>query len=150
VAALYRGLDEPLLQERATDVLDVGRRVVGAITGAGSDGAGASGVVVADELTPADAAGLDPARVLAIATARGSTTAHAAILARALGLPAVVGLGPGVLGVSDGVTLLLDGEAGTVTVDPGRHGQRREGAPRARRAAPRAARERLAEPRRHA
>ncbi len=118
VAALYRGLDEPLLQERATDVLDVGRRVVGAITGAGSDGAGASGIVVADELTPADAAGLDPARVLAIATARGSTTAHAAILARALGLPAVVGLGPGVLGVSDGVTLLLDGEAGTVTVDP--------------------------------
>ena len=118
VAALYRGLDEPLLQERATDVLDVGRRVVGAITGAGSDGAGASGIVVADELTPTDAAGLDPARVLAIATARGSTTAHAAILARALGLPAVVGLGPGVLGVSDGVTLLLDGEAGTVTVDP--------------------------------
>ena len=118
VAARYRGLDEPLLQERATDVLDVGRRVVGAITGAGSDGAEASGIVVAVELTPADAAGLDPARVLAIATARGSTTAHAAILARALGLPAVVGLGPGVLGVPDGVTLLLDGEAGTVMVDP--------------------------------
>jgi phosphocarrier protein FPr len=118
VAARYRGLDEPLLQERATDVLDVGRRVVGAITGAGSDGADASGIVVAGELTPADAAGLDPARVLAIATARGSTTAHAAILARALGLPAVVGLGPGVLGVRDGVTLLLDGEAGTVMVDP--------------------------------
>ena len=97
MAARYRGLDEPLLQERATDVLDVGRRVVGAITGAGSDGAEASGIVVAVELTPADAAGLDPARVLAIATARGSTTAHAAILARALGLPAVVGLGPGVL-----------------------------------------------------
>jgi phosphocarrier protein FPr len=120
VAAVYRGLDEPLLQERATDVLDVGRRVVNAITGAGTaaGGAGASGIVVADELTPADAAGLDPERVLAIATARGSTTAHAAILARALGLPAVVGLGPAVLGVADGVTLLLDGEAGTVMVEP--------------------------------
>ena len=118
VAALYRGLDEPLLQERATDVLDVGRRVVGAITGAGSDGAVASGIVVADELTPADAAGLDPGRVQAIATARGSSTAHAAILARALGLPAVVGLGPAVLGVPDGTTLLLDGEAGTVMIDP--------------------------------
>jgi multiphosphoryl transfer protein len=122
VAAIYRGLDEPLLQERATDVLDVGRRVVLAIAGAEGVGDGrsasASGIVVADELTPADTAGLDPKRVLAIATARGSTTAHAAILARALGLPAVLGLGAGVLHVVDGTTLLLDGEAGTVVVDP--------------------------------
>ena len=125
VAALYRGLPEPLLQERATDVLDVGRRVVSALTGgdatgatgAAADAAG-TGVVIADELTPADAAGLDPARVVAIATARGSTTAHAAILARALGLPAVVGLGPAVLEVADGTPLLLDGDAGTVTIDP--------------------------------
>ena len=86
--------------------------------GARTDVGPASGIVVADELTPADAAGLDPERVLAIATARGSTTAHAAILARALGLPAVVGLGPDVLAVTDGTTLLLDGEAGTVMVDP--------------------------------
>jgi phosphoenolpyruvate-protein phosphotransferase len=118
VAELYRGLDEPLLQERATDVLDVGRRVVDAITGAPGDAELVSGIVVADELTPADAAGLDPAHVLAIATARGSTTAHAAILARALGLPAVVGLGGAVLAVADGTTLLLDGEAGTVMVQP--------------------------------
>ena len=120
VAAVYRGLDEPLLQERATDVLDVGRRVVAALTGsdAGAGAADASGIVVADELTPADAAGLDPVRVLAIATARGSNTAHAAILARALGLPAVVGLGGDVLAVPDGTTLLLDGEAGTVMVEP--------------------------------
>ena len=149
VAAVYRGLDEPLLQERATDVLDVGRRVVDAITGGASDGtsASASGIVVADELTPADAAGLDPERVLAIATARGSTTAHAAILARALGLPAVVGLGPDVLGVTDGTTLLLDGEAGTVMVDPPAEvvtdaQERRERAERRRAAA----RERALEP----
>ncbi len=149
VAAVYRGLDEPLLAERATDVLDVGRRVVGAITGAGGDArsAAASGIVVADELTPADAAGLDPAQVLAIATARGSVTAHAAILARALGLPAVVGLGAGVLGVTDGTTLLLDGEAGTVMVDPPADivsdAQERRERARQRRAA---AQERAAEP----
>ncbi|MGZ4192059.1 MAG: phosphoenolpyruvate--protein phosphotransferase [Solirubrobacteraceae bacterium] len=118
VAERYRRLSEPLLRERATDVLDVGRRVVTSITGDGGDGAPASGIVVADELTPADAAGLDPGHVLAIATARGSTTAHAAILARALGLPAVVGLGAAVLSVADGTTLLLDGEAGTVMVAP--------------------------------
>jgi phosphoenolpyruvate-protein phosphotransferase/dihydroxyacetone kinase phosphotransfer subunit len=119
VAARYRALPDPLLAERAIDVLDVGQRVVGALTDGGrSGGTTASGVVIADELTPADAAGLDPQQVLAIATARGSVTAHAAILARSLGLPAVVGLGEAVLQIPDGTTLLLDGEAGSVIVDP--------------------------------
>ncbi len=119
VAARYRALPEPVLQERATDVLDVGQRVNAALAGADGDAASAAGgIVIADELTPAQAAGLDPANVVAIATARGSATAHAAILARALGLPAVVGLGSAVLGIADATELLLDGEAGTVTVDP--------------------------------
>jgi phosphocarrier protein FPr len=117
VAARYRELDQPLLQERATDVLDVGRRVVRALTGEGA-GEQHQGVVIAGELTPADAAGLDPARVLGLATAHGTATAHAAILARALGLPAVVGLGEGVLQIEEGTPLLLDGEAGTLLVDP--------------------------------
>ncbi len=167
VASLYRSLEEPLLRERATDVLDVGRRVVSAITGgaaagaaasgaagsgaaasgAAASGAAASGIVVADELTPADAAGLDPETVLGIATARGSTTAHAAILARALGLPAVVGLGAAVLAVAEGTPLLLDGGAGTVTVAPPedvvRDAQERRRRDEQRRAA---AREHAAEP----
>ncbi len=118
VAARYRALSEPLLQERATDVLDVARRVLAAISGEERVRAAPAGVVIADELTPADAASLNPDRVQGIATARGSVTAHAAILARALGLPAVVGLGPAVLEIEDGTALLLDGEAGTVLVDP--------------------------------
>jgi phosphoenolpyruvate-protein phosphotransferase/dihydroxyacetone kinase phosphotransfer subunit len=117
VAARYRALDEPLLRERATDVLDVGRRVVAALTGESDPGA-AQGIVIAGELTPAGAAALDPARVIAIATAHGTATAHAAILARALGLPAVVGLGEDVLAIPDGTTLLLDGEEGTIQIDP--------------------------------
>jgi phosphoenolpyruvate-protein phosphotransferase len=91
--------------------------VVAALTDRPPSGAPA-GIVIADELMPAQAAGLDPKMVLAIATARGSVTAHAAILARALGLPSVVGLGAQVLQVPDGTVLLLDGEAGSVTVDP--------------------------------
>lgn len=118
VAEIYRGLDEPLLRERATDVLDVGRRLVAALTGGDASEDSPAGIVVADELTPADTAGLDPERVLGIATARGSTTAHAAIIARSLGLPAVVGLGAAVLGIEAGTSLLLDGEAGTVLVAP--------------------------------
>jgi phosphocarrier protein FPr len=118
VAALYRALDEPLLRERATDVLDVGRRVVAAITGDEAAGPTEPGIVLARELTPAEAAGLDPELVRGIATAHGSATAHAAILARALGLPAAVGLGDALLAIDEGTALLLDGEAGTLQVDP--------------------------------
>jgi phosphocarrier protein FPr len=118
VAQRYRALEEPLLQERAADVLDVGRRVVGAITGEQATGPTEPGIVLAGELTPAEAAGLDPELVRGIATAHGSATAHAAILARALGLPAAVGLGDALLEVQEGTPLLLDGEAGTLEVDP--------------------------------
>ena len=148
VAERYRGLEEPLLQERASDVLDVGRRVVSALTGEAEDGApDQAGIVIAGELTPGDAATLDPAIVTGIATAHGTATAHAAILARALGLPAVVGLGDAVLGIEEGMTVLLDGEAGTVLVDPPADVQR-DAAERRRRADQRraSARERAHEP----
>jgi phosphoenolpyruvate-protein phosphotransferase/dihydroxyacetone kinase phosphotransfer subunit len=119
VASTYRGLDAPLLRERAADVADVGRRVVAAITGEGAgSGPRDEGVVVAGELTPADAARLDPALVRGVATARGTPTAHAAILARALGLPAVVGLGDRILALEEGVELLLDGDEGSVQIAP--------------------------------
>ncbi len=124
VAERYRALDEPLLRERAADVRDVGRRVVEALTGAPEIDAQQSGIVVAGELTPADAAKLDPALVTGIATAHGTATAHAAILARGLELPAVVGLGNAVLKIADGTTVLIDGEAGTLEVDPPENVQR--------------------------
>ena len=82
----------------------------------------APGIVVADELTPGEAAGLDPETAWAIATARGGPTGHAAILARALGIPAVVGLGPALLAIPEGTALVLDGERG--------HGRRSIPAPR--------------------
>jgi phosphocarrier protein FPr len=119
VAGIYRDLDDPLLAERAADVLDVGQRIMATIAAAGSTQADeVEGVVVADELLPSQSARLDPERVTGIATARGSSTAHAAIIARALGIPAVVGLGDEILTVPDGTMLLLDGDAGSVTVTP--------------------------------
>jgi len=115
-----RALDDPYLRERAIDVEDVARRVraqlAGTPTGAATRGAG---IVLADELTPGAAAGLDPGDAWAVATARGGATSHAAILARALGIPAVVGLGDALLGIREGTPLILDGDAGTVDVDPG-------------------------------
>ena len=136
VAERYRALDQPLLQERAADVLDVGRRVVEALTAEADDSARSArvqaGIVIAGELTPGDAATLDPALVNGIATAHGTATAHAAILARALGLPAVVGLGDAVLGIDEGTTVLIDGEAGTLQVEPPEDVQRDASARRER------------------
>jgi multiphosphoryl transfer protein len=131
-AAQMAALDDPLLRERAADVRDVGDRVLAELTGAGpAAGPQEPGIVVADELTPGQTAALDPELVRGIATARGSATAHAAILARALGIAAVVGAGPALLAVPSGTTLVVDGDAGDILVDPGddvvsEHERRRE------------------------
>ena len=120
-AAAYEGADDDYLRERAADVHDVGRRVLGHLAGTGGGGAtlAAAGVLVAEDLTPGQTAALDRDLVRGIATARGSATSHAAILARAFGIPAVVGIGDALLDTADGTPLVLDGDAGTVTVDPG-------------------------------
>jgi phosphoenolpyruvate-protein phosphotransferase/dihydroxyacetone kinase phosphotransfer subunit len=117
-AETYRGLEDDYLRERAVDVEDVGARVLGHMQGAVKGEAG-EGIVIAGELTPAQAAQLDPALVQGIAGAHGGATSHAAILARALDIPAVVGLGPALLAIEPGTPLVLDGDAGTVEVDPG-------------------------------
>ncbi|MBV8990629.1 MAG: phosphoenolpyruvate--protein phosphotransferase, partial [Solirubrobacterales bacterium] len=118
-AAAWRALEDPLLQERATDVEDVGRRVLAALAGREQHpGLAAEGVLVVPELTPAQAAAVDPELVRGIATARGTATAHAAILARAFGIPAVVGLGHSLLAIAEGTPVLLDGGEGTVLVAP--------------------------------
>ena len=119
VAADYRALDDEYLQARAEDLTGVARQVVAALTGTAATGTlSASGIVVAADLTPADTASLDRELALGIATAAGSPTSHSAILARSLGIPAAVGLGEGLLSVPEGTELLLDGDAGTVHLEP--------------------------------
>lgn len=121
VAAEYRRLDDEYLRARAGDVTSVAHRVLAHLSGTGNpppflEG---PGIVVAADLSPADTANLDRELVSGIATAYGGPTSHSAILARSLGLPAVVGLGEGLLSLPEGTALLLDGDAGTVHVDPG-------------------------------
>jgi phosphotransferase system enzyme I (PtsI) len=109
-----------LMAERATDVRDVRDRIVAELTGQGEPGVPTPdepSILLADDLAPADTAGLDPARIVGLATRLGGTTSHTAIIARQLGLPCVVAVG-GLDGVPAGVTVLLDGEQGTITVDP--------------------------------
>jgi phosphoenolpyruvate-protein phosphotransferase/dihydroxyacetone kinase phosphotransfer subunit len=115
----WGALDDAYLRERAADVRDVAARVVdqlaGGVPAMALEGAG---IVVAAELTPGQAASLDRGLVRGIATAHGTATSHAAILARGLGIPAVVGLGESLLAVPPGTLLLLDGDAGRIQVDP--------------------------------
>ena len=109
-----------LMAERATDVRDVRDRIVAELTGQGEPGVPTPdepSILLADDLAPADTAGLDPAVVVGLATRLGGTTSHTAIIARQLGIPCVVAVG-GLDDVPAGATVLLDGEQGTVTVDP--------------------------------
>ncbi|MCO7218251.1 phosphoenolpyruvate--protein phosphotransferase [Klenkia sp. PcliD-1-E] len=109
-----------LMAERVTDVNDVRDRIVAELTGQSEPGVtnpDTPSVLLADDLAPADTAGLDPARVIALATRLGGSTSHTAIIARQLGLPCVVAVG-GLADVPEGALVLVDGEEGTVTVDP--------------------------------
>ncbi|WP_430298489.1 putative PEP-binding protein, partial [Sinomonas sp. B1-1] len=109
------------MAERAADVLDVRARLVAELRGLPAPGIPASPtpfVLAAHDLAPADTATLDPARVLALVTSGGGPQSHTAILARALGLPAVVAA-PGVEAIPDGTPVYVDGAAGTVATAPG-------------------------------
>jgi phosphotransferase system enzyme I (PtsI) len=110
------------MAERADDLRDVRDRLLRALLNV--DGLTDLGdlpdgtVLLAERLTPSDTAELDPDAVAAIATVAGGRTAHAAIIARSLSIPAVVGVGESLREVADGDDLLVDGTDGRVVVDP--------------------------------
>jgi len=108
------------MAERAHDVRDVRDRIVAQLWGRRAPGIPDPGhpfVLVAADLAPADTATLDPAQCLALVTEGGGPTSHTAILARALGIPAVVAAA-GALELADGETVLVDGGRGIVERDP--------------------------------
>jgi multiphosphoryl transfer protein len=118
VAAAWQQLADPYQRERAGDLDSIRVQVLEQLLGERHAQLTGTGIVVAAELSPADTAGFDPAVVKGIATAFGGPTAHAAILARALGIPAVLGLGTAVLAVAEATPMLLDGDGGSVQVAP--------------------------------
>ncbi|MBE9004511.1 phosphoenolpyruvate--protein phosphotransferase [Fortiea sp. LEGE XX443] len=120
VATSYRTLEDSYLQERVEDVGDVGQRVLRLLEGNSATGLHLAepAIVVATDLTPSDTAALDPSKVLGICTTSGSATSHSAIIARTLGIPAVLGVNPEVLRLEDGTLMALDGESGKAWVEP--------------------------------
>jgi phosphocarrier protein FPr len=120
-AATLAGLTDELLAARAADVRDVGNKVLRVLAGAVDDESllpSEPVILIAEDLAPSDTASLDTSRVLGFCTAIGGANSHSAILARALGLPAIVGAGSGVSALKNGVQAILNGDTGTLTLDP--------------------------------
>ena len=118
-AETLEALDDEYLRARAADVRDVAGRVLRILLGReAATGPDAPAVVVARDLTPSDTILMDKSHVLGFCTAEGGPTAHTAILARTMGLPAVVGAGAEVLAVAPGATVVLDGTTGCLVVEP--------------------------------
>ncbi|MCW2242902.1 phosphoenolpyruvate--protein phosphotransferase [Azospirillum canadense] len=116
-------LDNPVLAARAADLRDVGQRVLARIDpalriGSMRDLPDTPCILVADDLSPSDTAALDMGRVIGLATAQGGPTSHTAILARTLGLPAMVAGGGALLGLANGTPAVLDGQAGRLHLTP--------------------------------
>ena len=119
--AQFARMNDPYFRERVRDLDDVERRLLKALTGIGGNPAlelKKPSVVVADDLTPSETVQLPREFVLGFATNGGSATSHVALLARAMGIPAVTGLGDVTSRVTAGETLLLDGTSGSVTLRP--------------------------------
>ncbi len=120
-AEAIAALNDPLLAARADDLRDVGRRVLRLMLGLGESGVSMPSspvIVVARELSPSDTASFDAERVLGFGIVEGGPTSHIAILARALGLPAIVGVDEAMLALPEKTPVILNGNDGTLTVNP--------------------------------
>jgi phosphocarrier protein FPr len=111
-------LADPYQRARAADIRGIGDDVLRSLLGNSVNHEIKEGILIAAELTPTEAASLDPVQVRGIVLAHGSPASHGAILARSLGIPMIVAAGPNVLALADGTPVALDGDAGQLVVDP--------------------------------
>ena len=117
----FRRMGNEVFEQKANDIIDLERRVLGQLMGEQTSRLAQleePAVIVAHELTPSQAAAMDRSKVTALATDLGGRTSHTSIVARALGLPAVVGCQHLAANVEEGDTLIVDGNAGMVIVRP--------------------------------
>jgi phosphotransferase system enzyme I (PtsI) len=119
-AGVFAAMEDEYMAARAEDVRDVSRQISAEISGRPSGLARLErpSVVVAETLTPSETARLREGMALGFVTATGSRTSHVAIMARAAGIPAVVGVGPALREALNAQTVAVDGEAGLALADP--------------------------------
>ena len=116
---IIASLSDEYMAARAADIRDVGQRVLRILIGKNNQTKlEKPSIIVAEDLTPSDTVGFDKHNVLAFCTVTGGPTSHVAILSKALGIPAVVGIGPIIDDLFAGQQVIVDGGSGTVVVDP--------------------------------
>ncbi|WP_408645774.1 phosphoenolpyruvate--protein phosphotransferase [Zobellella denitrificans] len=118
-ATLQAASSDALLAERAADIRDIGRRVMAILCDTPLPQKPDTPYIwVAEDIGPSDVVNMDPAKVLGMVTAGGGASSHSAILARSLGIPALVAMGGAVMSLKQGTEVILNGEAGTLWVAP--------------------------------
>ena len=119
-AEMFEAMDDSYMQARAADVKDVSRRILGILNGTVQGGIASEVPVLlaADDLAPSETVQLDKSKILGFITAGGSGSSHTAILARTMGIPAVVGVGDALKPEYEGRQVIVDGATGNVVIDP--------------------------------
>ena len=118
-AEMFASMDDPYFQARSADVKDVSSRIIAALTGAVQGGIDSPVPVIlaADDLAPSETVQLDKSKILGFITEGGSGSSHTAILARTMGIPAIIGVGDQVKQEYAGKEVIIDGSTGNVTIE---------------------------------
>ena len=119
-AQMFEAMDDDYMRGRAADVRDISERVITVLAGGAGSGLDSDEpvIIVADDLAPSETVQLDKDKVLSFVTAHGSENSHTAILARTMGIPALIGTGIDLDETVDGKLGIVDGTNGVVYVDP--------------------------------
>ncbi|MDD6344124.1 MAG: phosphoenolpyruvate--protein phosphotransferase [Coprococcus catus] len=119
-AQMFEAMDDDYMRGRAADVRDISERVITVLAGGAGSGLDSdeSVIIAADDLAPSETVQLDKDKVLSFVTAHGSENSHTAILARTMGIPALIGTGIDLDETVDGKLGIVDGTNGVVYVDP--------------------------------
>ncbi|MCK9905504.1 PEP-utilizing enzyme, partial [Frankia sp. Cpl3] len=120
--ALFESMDDAYMRERAGDIRDVGGRIIKNLSGTADSGLAQRNepfILVAEDVTPSETLQLPLEYVQGIVAAKGGATSHAAILARSLGIPAIMGVGAALLeAVANGQLIVMDGATGEIYLNP--------------------------------
>ncbi len=119
-AEMFAAMNDSYMQARAADIRDISARVIGILTGEGESGivSDVPCIVAADDLAPSETVQLDKALILGFITAGGSANSHTAILARTMGIPAIIGAGDALQPEMEGKYAIIDGQTGEAVIEP--------------------------------
>lgn len=119
-AEMFAAMDDSYMQARAADIRDISARVIGILTGEGESGivSDVPCIVAADDLAPSETVQLDKSLILGFITSAGSANLHTAILARTMGIPAIISAGDALQPGMEGKYAIIDGQTGEAVIEP--------------------------------